>query len=103
MKDIIKRRRLRRHQSLSANRRRRKDKTLNLRTLVDNVLARSIVVRQNGVPRRMTKYEAITYQLWLKAVTGNKRANKVLLKYIALGVSQRGIHPRIEIRYGDKV
>jgi hypothetical protein len=36
---------------------------------------------ENGVSRRVTVFEAILYQLWIKEMAGHKRAIAVRLKY----------------------
>jgi|SRR5579859_709490 len=67
------------------NRKRRKRKgdepTKKLSELVSDYLGEEIMVRENGVPKRMTNYEAITTQLLIKAFGGNAKARKVLMRY----------------------
>ena len=49
--------------------------------MIDAFFARQVEISEQGIPRRVTNFEAIILQLWIKAVAGNKRAMNVLLKY----------------------
>ena len=49
--------------------------------MVDEFFAREIDIVENGISQRVTNFEIIVLQLWIKAMAGNKRALNVLLKY----------------------
>jgi hypothetical protein len=49
--------------------------------MIDEFFAREIEIVEKGISRRVTNFEAIILQLWTKAMAGNSRAMRVLLKY----------------------
>jgi hypothetical protein len=59
--------------------------------LIDEFFAEEIKILEEGIPRRVSKFEAIVLQLFSKAMAGNKRAMNVLLKYQAFAASQGGL------------
>jgi Family of unknown function (DUF5681) len=67
--------------------------------IIEKLLLAPIEIIENGDARRTTVMEAITRQLWKKAVDGHPRAVDVLLKYQELAEQ----HPQIatEITFGD--
>jgi hypothetical protein len=58
--------------------------------LIDAAFAKQVDIVENGVSRRVTVFEAILIQLWIKEMSGDKRAIAVRLKYQEFGASQRG-------------
>jgi hypothetical protein len=59
------------------------------REYIDALLAEDITVVENGIPRRVTTFEAILMQLWIREMAGDKRALSVRLKYQQFAASQR--------------
>ena len=49
--------------------------------IIDEFFASRIDIVEKDVSQRVTVFEAILLQLWTKAMSGSKRAMKVLLKY----------------------
>jgi Family of unknown function (DUF5681) len=49
--------------------------------IIDAQFAKQINIAQNGEQRRVTVFEAILHQLWIKQMSGDRRAMRVLLKY----------------------
>jgi hypothetical protein len=49
--------------------------------MIDEFFATEIDVVENGISRRVTNFEAIVLQLWIKSMAGHKGAIKVLLEY----------------------
>ena len=75
--------------------------SLNLTKLIDDFYAATAVATVNDEKQRMTNYEAIMHQLWVKAVSQkNLRANKVLLKYAEHGRSRGG--QEVEVEFAPK-
>jgi hypothetical protein len=57
--------------------------------MIDEFFATEIDIGEQGISRRVTNFEAIVLQLWIKAVTGpSKRALNVLLKYQEFAASR---------------
>jgi Family of unknown function (DUF5681) len=56
--------------------------------IIDALFADQIDIAENGVSRRVSVFEAIILQLWIKEMTGNKRAIAVRLKYQEFVTSQ---------------
>jgi hypothetical protein len=57
--------------------------------MIDEFFAAEIDIVEQGTARRVSNFEAIVRQLWIKAVTGpNKRALNVLLKYLEFAASR---------------
>ena len=50
-------------------------------TLIDELFKENMTVAENGVPRRVSVFEAIFLQLCIKELGGDKRAVAVRLKY----------------------
>ncbi len=59
------------------------------REYLDALLAQHIDVVENGIPLRITVFEAIVTQLWTKEIAGDKQALAVRLKYQEFAASQR--------------
>ena len=83
------------------NPRRRKLKSLNLGKLIEEFFAKTIIIKENGIARRTTNFEAILLQLWTKAAAGDRRAAKVLLKYTKFSTRQGGVG-RVEIEFENE-
>lgn len=49
--------------------------------IVDELLENKIEIFESGVARRVSVFEAIALQLWIKATSGDRRALAVLLSY----------------------
>ena len=47
----------------------------------DTMAKREIDIVESGISRRVSQFEAIVLQLWIKAMAGKKRAMNVLLQY----------------------
>jgi hypothetical protein len=58
---------------------------------IDDFFADEIGIVENGVTRRVSNFEAIILQVWLKAMAGNRRAMNVLLKYGEFAASRGGM------------
>jgi Family of unknown function (DUF5681) len=56
--------------------------------IIDRLFAGEIDIMEYGVSRRVTVFEAILYQLWIKEMAGHKRATAVRLKYQEFTASQ---------------
>jgi Family of unknown function (DUF5681) len=56
--------------------------------IIDALFEEQIDIRENGVPRRVSVFEAVLLQLWMKEMAGDKRAIAVRLKYQEFVVSQ---------------
>ena len=50
--------------------------------IINDALEDKIEIAENGVARRVSVFEAIALQLWIKATSGNGRALAVLLAYL---------------------
>jgi len=60
--------------------------------MIDDFFVSEIDIVEQGISRRVTNFEAIVLQLWIKAVTGNsKRAANVLFKYLEFAASRGGL------------
>lgn len=59
--------------------------------LIDEFFADEIGIVENGVTRRVSNFEAVVLQLWIKAMAGNKRAMNVWLKYSEFAASRGGM------------
>ena len=65
--------------------------------MIDEFFATEIDIVEQGVSRRVSNFEAIVLQLWIKAATGpSKRALNVLLKYLQFAASRGGM-PRLAV------
>jgi hypothetical protein len=49
--------------------------------MIDEFLAGEIDIVEKGISRRVSNFEAVVLQLWIKAMAGKKRAINVLLQY----------------------
>ena len=49
--------------------------------MIDEFFAGEIDIVESGISRRVSQFEAIVLQLWIKAMAGKKRAMNVLLQY----------------------
>ena len=58
--------------------------------LIDAAFAKQIDIVQNGESRRVSVFEAILLQLWIKEMSGDKRAIAVRLQYQEFVASQSG-------------
>ena len=58
--------------------------------LVDEAFADQIDIVENGEARRVSVFEAILMQLWIKEMSGDKRATAVRLKYQEFVARQNG-------------
>jgi hypothetical protein len=59
------------------------------REYIDALLVEEITVVENGIPRRVTTFEVILMQLWMREMAGDRRALSVRLKYQQFAASQR--------------
>ena len=57
--------------------------------MIDEFFAGKVEIVEKGISRRVTNFEAIITQLWIKAVTNNQRAMNVFLKYQRFAASRR--------------
>jgi hypothetical protein len=57
--------------------------------LIENLFATGVKILENGKSRTVSVYEAILTQLWLKEMSGNRRAFAVRLKYQEFVTSRR--------------
>jgi hypothetical protein len=64
--------------------------------MIEAFFAGEIDIVENGIPRRVSNFEAVVLQLWLKAMDGNKQAMNVLFKYKEFAAS-RGAMGGIEV------
>jgi len=58
--------------------------------MIDEFFAGEIDIVENGISRRVSNFEAIVLQLWIKAMAGTKRAANVLLQYQAFAARRSG-------------
>jgi hypothetical protein len=58
--------------------------------LIDQFFAAEVTILEEGVRRRITNFKAILLQLATNAVTGNRRALNVFLKYHEFAASRGG-------------
>ncbi len=58
--------------------------------IIDALFEEQIDIRENGVPRRVSVFEAVLLQLWMKEMAGDKRAIAVRLKYHEFVANQGG-------------
>ncbi len=58
--------------------------------LIDAAFKAEIDIVEKGVSRRVSVFEAILLQLWIKEMSGDKRAAAVRLKYQEFVASQAG-------------
>src|SRR5262249_7633489 len=58
--------------------------------MIDEFFAGEIDIVENGISRRVSNFEAIVLQLWIKAMAGTKRAANVLLQYPAVAARRSG-------------
>ena len=58
--------------------------------MIDAFFAGEIDIVENGISRRVSNFEAILLQLWIKAMDGKKRAMNVLLQYQAFAARRSG-------------
>jgi hypothetical protein len=58
--------------------------------LIDEAFADQIDIVENGEARRVSVFEAILMQLWIKEMSGDKRATAVRLKYHEFVAKQNG-------------
>jgi len=66
--------------------------------MIDEFFAGEIDIVENGISRRVSNFEAIVLQLWIKAMAGKKRATNVLLQYQAFAARRYGsVKQRIEL------
>ncbi len=56
--------------------------------MIDALFAEQIDIIENGVSRRVSVFEAILLQLWIKEMSGDKRAIAVRLMYQEFVASQ---------------
>ena len=49
--------------------------------MIDEFFAGEIDLIEKGISRRVSNFEAVVLQLWIKAMAGKKRATNVLLQY----------------------
>jgi Family of unknown function (DUF5681) len=56
--------------------------------IIDALFEEQIDIRENGVPRRASVFEAVLLQLWMKEMAGDKRAIAVRLKFQEFVASQ---------------
>jgi hypothetical protein len=58
--------------------------------MIDDFLVKQIKITEGRGGRRVTQFEAILLQLANKALTGNRRASNVMLKYLEYAVKRGG-------------
>jgi len=58
--------------------------------MIDEFFAGEIDIKENGISRRVSHFEAIVLQLWIKVMDGKKRAMNVLLQYQAFAARRSG-------------
>jgi Family of unknown function (DUF5681) len=67
--------------------------------LIDKFFLRPVEVTLGGETQNVPTLEAIVLQLWLKGVSGDQRALKVLLKYQEF--ARQNSEPRLEVTFVD--
>lgn len=83
----------------SPRRRRLRNTQLDVAAMIDKFLLSPVTVREGDTTRRVTCFEAILHQLWRQAVSGSRRADKLLMRYLRFAGS-RGNPGGIEFRFG---
>ena len=56
--------------------------------LIDAAFAEQVGIVENGVSRRVSVFEAILIELWIKEMSGDKRAIAVRLKHQEFGAAK---------------
>ena len=59
----------------------RKQNPKSIVDMIDEFFAGEIDIVESGISRRVSQFEAIVLQLWIKAMAGKKQAMNVLLQY----------------------
>ena len=67
--------------------------------LIDEVFKEQIAITENSISRRVSVFEAILMQLWIKEMAGDKRALAVRLKYQEF-VAQGREPPKVIVEQG---
>jgi hypothetical protein len=67
--------------------------------LIDKFFLRPVEVTLDGETQNVPTLEAIVIQLWLKSVSGDQRALKVLFKYQEF--ARQNSEPRLEVTFVD--
>jgi Family of unknown function (DUF5681) len=70
--------------------------------LIDAAFEAEIDIVEKGVSRRVSVFEAILIQLWIKEMSGEKRATAVRLKYQEFVASQAGPRPIVIEHVGNE-
>jgi hypothetical protein len=60
--------------------------------IIEDVFGKEAVITENGESRRVTLFEAITLQLYLKSLSGSKRAVRILRRYEAFAKERPDYH-----------
>jgi hypothetical protein len=71
-------------------RRKKAQKPKSMKAMIDEYLAGTIWITENGRRRQCTRFEAIFMQILIKALAGRKRATQVLLEYIQFAHEGKG-------------
>jgi hypothetical protein len=69
--------------------------------LIDAAFEAEIDIVEKGVSRRVSVFEAILIQLWIKEMSGEKRATAVRLKYQEFVASRAGPRPIVIEHVGN--
>jgi hypothetical protein len=67
--------------------------------MIDESLSRPIEIIENGASRQAPTLEMILLQLWLKGLSGSRKAQKVLQKYEQL--AKQDVERKVEIVFVD--
>jgi hypothetical protein len=59
--------------------------------MIDEFFAGEIDIVEKDIARRVSNFEAVVLQLWIKVMAGNKRAMNVFLKYQEFAASRCGM------------
>lgn len=82
------------------SRRRRESQGLDVAGMIDAFFQSHTVIKEGERSRRVTCFEAILHHLWLKSMAGNRKASKLLTRYMEFATS-RGVPNALEIRVSD--
>jgi hypothetical protein len=59
--------------------------------MIDEFFAGEIDIIENGILRRVSNFEALILQLWIKVMAEKKRALSVLLQYLEFAARRSGV------------
>ena len=80
----------------------RRKRSSNYLAALATVLSETVRINENGVPRRVTKHQAIWIRVTNAAVSGNKKARTILARYHETSANRAESGPRIRVTFSDR-